>query len=255
MKRGSLLFLSLILVFLTLSTTAFGQQRQATTNVQSIVIEDFDNPEESRWLVRGSKFIAEGTPNVGWVRTWPDALYRAEPEGRELRSLGIEAAFDRKGYNFLEIIPVNQDDEGNVVPDGLPIPGRVRNIDMWVWGSNHDYYIELQLQDYRGIVHTIDLGGINYRGWRNLRVNIPTWIPQGVRYVPSFRGLELVKIVVWTRPYEKVDGFFVYFDEIKVTTDIFEEPFDGERLADPERIEELWSSAEGAGVNNDQEGM
>ncbi|MFP4330069.1 MAG: flagellar filament outer layer protein FlaA [Spirochaetaceae bacterium] len=250
MKRGSLLFLSLILVFLVLSGTAFGQQRQATTNVQSVVIEDFDNPEESRWQVTGSKFIAEGLPRVGWVRTWPDALYRREPEGRELRSMGIEAAFDRRGYNFLEITPVAEDEEGNIVPDGIEIPGRVQNMDMWVWGSNHDYYVEVQLRDYRGIVHTIDLGDINYRGWRNLRVGIPNHIPQGVRYVPQYQGLELVKIVLWTRPAEKVDGFFVYFDEIKVTTDVFEDPFDGETLADPDLVEELWSDAETTDVND-----
>ena len=253
MKRGSLLFLSLILVFLVLSVAAFGQQRQATTNVQSIVIEDFDNPEESRWLVRGSKFIAEGMPRVGWLRAWPDALYRVEPEDRELRSLGVEAAFDRLGYNYLEFVPVAEDDEGNVVPRGVPIPGRIRNMDMWVWGSNYDYYIELQLRDYRGIVHTLTLGDIDYRGWRNLRVAIPSWIPQGVRYVPQYRGLELVKIVLWTRPTEKVDGFFVYFDEIKVTTDVFQEPFDGEILANPEQVNELWSNAESAGVNEPEQ--
>jgi hypothetical protein len=251
MKRGSLLFLSLILVFLVLTPTAFAQQRQATTNLQSVVIEDFDNPQESRWLVRGSKFIAEGMPRVGWVNAWPDALYRAEPEDGEIMSLGIEAAFDRRGYNFLEIIPVTEDDEGNVVPRGVPIPGRVEQMDMWIWGSNHDYYVEVQLQDYRGIVHTLKLGDINYRGWRNLRMLVPSWIPQGVRYVPSYRGLELVKIVLWTRPTEKVDGFFVYFDEIKVTTDVFEQPFDGEQLANPERVEELWNNAETAGVNQD----
>ena len=86
-------------------------------------------------------------------------------------------------------------------------------------------------------------------------MQIPSWIPQEVRYVPQYKGLELVKIVLWTRPYEKVDRFFVYFDEIKVTTDVFEQPFDGELLANPERVEQLWSNAENPGDNQQgQEG-
>jgi hypothetical protein len=91
----------------------------------------------------------------------------------------------------------------------------------------------------------LDLGAINFAGWRNLRVQIPTYISQSVQYVPQLKTLELVKLVLWTRPSERVDGFWVYLDQIKVFTDVFESPFDGEGLADPERIDELWNSAEG----------
>jgi hypothetical protein len=121
----------------------------------------------------------------------------------------------------------------------------VKNLDFWVWGSNYDYYMEVQLRDHRGVVHVLDLGAINFAGWRNLRVQIPTYISQSVQYVPQLKTLELVKLVLWTRPSERVDGFWVYLDQIKVFTDVFESPFDGEGLADPERIDELWNSAEG----------
>lgn len=233
-----LLGIGLVVAFLLLPVVIFAQQ-QATTNYQSVVIESFDNPEESLWAVYGSKFVAEDYPEYSWVKTWPDALYRIEPEGMDLRSLGVHAAFDRMGYNYLEFIPV-EDVDGELVPRGIPIPGRVSNLDMWVWGSNYDYYIDLHIRDYRGMVHVLKLGDIGYRGWRNLRIGIPTWIPQGVVYVPQYKGLELVKIVLWTRPEEKVDGFYVYLDEIKVETDMFAEPFDGEVLADPDQVQGIW---------------
>ncbi|MCG8480663.1 MAG: flagellar filament outer layer protein FlaA [Spirochaetales bacterium] len=255
MKIGRLLGIGLLAVLLIPSVIV--AQQQATTNYQSIVIESFDSPEESPWIVQASKFVAEGYPQPGWVRTWPAALYRTEPEGETLRSLGVQAAFDRQGYNFLEFIPVEQNEEGETVPRGIPIPGQVSNIDMWVWGSNFDYYIDIHVRDFRGMTHVLNLGDIGYRGWRNLRIAIPTWIPQTARYVAELRNgeftsdlrsLELTKIVLWTRPEERVNGFFVYLDEIKVETDMYRDPFDGEELRDPDSVRELWAGAEGGGL-------
>jgi hypothetical protein len=251
MKSGRLLGLGLAVALLVPWTIA---AQTATTNFQTRVIENFDDPESSQWIVQGSKFIAEGYPQMAHIRTFPEALYRREPEDRELRALGVQAAFDRPGYNFLEFIPVEENDEGEVVPRGIDIPGKVRNLDMWVWGSNFDYYVDVHVRDYRGMTHVLRLGNIGYTGWRNLRISIPTWIPQDVRYTAEIRNgefasdlrtLELVKIVLWTRPTERVNGFFVYFDEIKVETDMYRNPFDGEDLRDPERVMELWAEGEG----------
>ncbi|MFP3958770.1 MAG: flagellar filament outer layer protein FlaA [Spirochaetaceae bacterium] len=251
MKRGSLGYVLVLLSLMCLlAVPAFTQSRNVT-NVVSEVLDDFDDPQESRYIVRGSKFIADafvddqGMVQSQHVRTFPTALYREEPEDRELRAFGINAAFDRKGYNYLEIIPASEDEDGNLAPDGIAIPGKVRDISLWVWGSNRDYSLEVQLRDHRGIVHTLDFGSISYRGWDNLKVDVPSYIPQEVVYVPQRQGLEIVKFVLWTSPRERVDEFYVYFDELRVTTDTFEEPFDGEKLADPDHVEQLWNQAGG----------
>jgi hypothetical protein len=258
MIRGTALTLSLMMLFLLLTSGLFADS--VTENLQSIIIEKFDDPTDTtpgeagnrqnyRWMVTGSKFVTEGFPLFNWVETWPEALYRTPPNGTTVRSLGIQAAFDRLGYNFLEIFPVeDQDGDNGPIPTGIPIPGRIKNMDMWIWGSNYNYYVDIHLRDFRGMIHVLRLGEINFRGWQNLRVNIPTYIPQEVSYVPSRQGLELVKMVLWTRPEEKVDGFFVYFDQIKIFTDTFETPFDGEALTDPDQIDQLWGA--GVGGNN-----
>jgi hypothetical protein len=41
---------------------------------------------------------------------------------------------------------------------------------------------------------------------------------------------------------ERVDNFYVYLDQFKVLTDTFESFYDGDELADPDRVQELWSS-------------
>ncbi len=238
MKKRSLLAICLAVMVSLLAAPAFAQN--AVRNFQSVVIEDFNDPEESRWIVRGSKFIADDYPQWTHVRAWPDALHRHEPEDITLRSLGINAAFNRRGYNYLEIIPAAMNDDGELEPSSIAIPGMAESMELWVWGSLRNYYMDAHFRDHQGIIHTLRLGDINFRGWRNLRINIPRWIPQHVEYVPERRGLELVKLVLWTRPRERVDQFFVYLDEIKVMTDLFEERFDGEDLADPEFIRQIW---------------
>ena len=242
MIQGSLKALGLVLLAFLLVSPVFGQAADRPSNFESVMMDNFDDPETSQWMVIGSKFINEDAYPLDYqlVEAWPEAVYRRVADEQELRSLGIRAAFDRRGYNYLEIIPVEEGEGGELVPRAIPFQGRVQNLDMWVWGSNRSYYVEVQIRDYRGIVHTLHFGDIGFRGWNNLQVQIPTYIPQEVTYVPQRQGLELVKLVLWTRPEERVDQFYVYLDDLKYFTDTFDDPFDGELLADPEHIDQIW---------------
>jgi hypothetical protein len=271
MKKSGLVIMSLILFFLL---AGFGFSDEVTANLQSFIIETFDNPNapdsdeghadprnwpsEHQWMIRGSKFSSviksdngdDVYPKLGFVHSWPENLYRKEPEDKTLRILGVHAKFDRMGYNWIEIYPstMGKDKDGNdrQEPREILLPGRVKNLDLWVWGSNFDYYLEVHLMDYRGISHVLPLGSIKYKGWRNLSVNIPSYIPQSVVYAPALKGLKFVKFVLWTKPTEKVDDFYVYLDEVKVFSDMFENLWDGEGLGDPTKIQELWSESEQA---------
>jgi hypothetical protein len=67
-----------------------------------------------------------------------------------------------------------------------------------------------------------------------------------VQTIPKLRGLKLVKFIIWTSPTANVSNFYVYLDQIKVLTDTFESRIDGEGLANPQRVQQIWS---GQGVN------
>ncbi len=248
MKKGGLLAICLILSFLLP-----GVSDEVTANLQSRIIENFDDPEGSPWMVRGSKFSSviktdkgeDVFPKSAFIATWPDALYRKAPKDRELRVFGVHGKFDRRGYNFIEIIPARKGEGGKLEPRTIPIPGRAKNMDLWVWGSNFNYYLEAHIMDHKGITHVLKVGDLNFIGWRNLQVSIPGHISQAVMQAPSLKRLELVKFVLWTRPTERVNDFYFYMDEVKVFTDMFESLFDGEDLADPEFVEKLWSQGTG----------
>jgi hypothetical protein len=115
-------------------------------------------------------------------------------------------------------------------------------MDVWVWGSNLDYTLEAYFRDLNGVVHVVPIGHLNYEGWKDLQVRIPPGIPQSKRVLPRLAQLTFVKFRVWTPPTEPVADFRIYFDQFKILSDTFESLFDGNELALPERIQELWTN-------------
>jgi hypothetical protein len=253
------LCLSLVMVSLIGVGRLFADEN--TVNLESVVIQNFDDPAKEPWFVIGSKFATANFPQLNYVKTWPVALYGSNADNKELRSLGIAMLFDRKEYNWVDIIPgqkTGATDSPTYSPVELSLPGRVKMLDMWVWSANYDYYLEAYVRDYKGIVYTIPMGDLNFVGWKNLRINIPDNIPQSQKYLPRREGMKLVKFRIWTRPTEIVAAMTedpsatpmdrsikFYFDNIKVLTDTFETLFDGDTLANPDTSKNAW----GAGAN------
>jgi len=224
--------------------SSFGDE--LTNEFETRVLETFNGDSDYKWKSDASKFTTKANnisyPKLTYVEAWPIAAFgnNRGSNTQELKSLGINGRFDRKGYNWIDIYPVKSDDENT--PFEIRIPGRVHSIDMWVWGANLNYYIEIFLRDYQGVVHTLRMGSIAYTGWRNLRVNIPSNIPQAKRILPAYAGLSFVKFRIWTQPPEHVSNFYIYFKQLKVLTDVFEALFDGNELADPKHVESIWNN-------------
>jgi hypothetical protein len=251
MKHGSFNAVWLVILAAFAVAPAFGDER--TVTLEAKVLETFDNDGTSvyDWRLVASKFATatdeETFPRLSYVDTWPTALFGSNRQGATLRSLGLWGRFDRRGYNWIDIYPVEAGAGDDAAPAEIPIPGRAHYLDIWVWGSNLNFYLEAYVRDYQGVVHVINMGSIAHEGWKNLRAYVPTNIPQAKRVLPRLASLSFVKFRLWTQPIEQVANFYVYFDNFKVTADVFESIYDGDELADPERIQEIWS---GAGRNN-----
>jgi len=263
MKQGCFRAVRLIVfLFLTLflmTGMVFGTGN--THDFQSIVLEPFHGDTVKEWSFHGRTFRHEFEwgldasrfasrindqqfPKLTYVEAWPMQLFGTNRNNLDLRSLGIWGRFDRRGYNWIDVFPIVP---GSAQPGEpprpfeIPIPGRIRYLDMWVWGSNHHLTLEAYFRDHNGIIHMIPMGSLAYIGWQNLRIRIPNHIPQSRRVLPRHAGLYFVKFRIWTMPTERVNNFFVYFNQMKVLTDVFEMMFDGNDLADPERVRELWA--------------
>ena len=239
----------------------FSAYSQKAISYETQVLESFNGDDGAKyiWKTDASRFISvvrdsngqavkdnsgneSKFPLLTYVDAFPLARFgAASRSGDPIRSLGLHGKFDRKGYNWIDLYPVlASDSDGR--PAEIPLPGRVSSIDCWVWGSNLKFYVEVFVRDYRGVIHTLKLGDITYPGWKNLRVAFPTAIPQEKRLLPNYAGSRFVKFRIWTTPTERVDDFYIYFKQMTILTDVFEELFDGNDLADPSHVQQLWSN-------------
>jgi len=264
MRQGSFRAVrQIILTLIVLSVMVFSVSGdEFTSDYTSVIMESFHGESTTRswtiagrnhtyefeWAVDASRFATrigeDQFPKLSYVPAWPQQLFGTNRSNQPLQSLGIWGKFDRRGFNWIDIYPVIPGTATNgdgPEPFEIPMPGRVSTLDMWVWGSNLNFYLEAYVRDYQGVVHTLYMGDLAYQGWRNLRVRIPNNIRQSRRILPRYAGLHFVKFRIWTTPAERVDNFYVYFNQMKVLTDIFESLFDGNELADPDRVQEIWA--------------
>jgi hypothetical protein len=231
-----------------------------STDLQSIILADMSGETNHEWSIAGktysydfewktdaSRFTtvndSETFPRQDFVSAFPMSLYGSNRDGADIRSLGIWGRFDRRGYNWIDVYPVPVGGADGETFE-IPIPGRLTSVDVWAWGSNKNYTLEVYLRDSRGVVHTIDLGSLSFGGWKNLQVRIPNSIPQSRRALPRVAGLSFVKFRIWTTPADDVSNVYVYLNQLKVITDVFDVMFDGNDLADPERVQELWGQGQ-----------
>ena len=263
MKQGSFRAVRhavFLLLTLILTTSVFGDTN--VVDYRAIILEAFNGDRTHEWSFGGrsyvydydwaldaSKFATSSSdetfPKQTYVEAWPVQLYGVNRNGeQDLRSFGIWGKFDRRGYNWIDVYPVVPDTGGvGEVPEPfeIPIPGRIRALDMWVWGSNLNLTLEAYFRDYNGVIYSIDMGSLAHRGWKNFNVQIPNRIPQEKRILPHLASLSFVKFRIWTLPMERVDNIYVYFNQFKILTDTFETYFDGDELTDPSKVQEFWA--------------
>jgi len=229
----SLVFLGIFVLFGGIGASlliAYVGSDNSTQNIQTFVLTSFENRDE--WDVTYSMFVSKkfdsakkkyvtDETKVGW-KAFPGKPggVRGERAKKEKNVLAVKASFDRKGYNWIEIEAKKK----------LAMVGKVQAIDVWVWGGNFKYRLELHLEDYRGYRHVLDGGWLDYTGWRNIRLDIPKNIPQGEKYVPRLKTLKFVKFVIYSHPAERNDIFYVYFDRMQIQSDIYLQRFDGDDL-------------------------
>jgi hypothetical protein len=111
-------------------------------------------------------------------------------------------------------------------------------MDFWVWGANYNYKLEVLVRDADGRVHVLKAGSLHFQGWRNIVLNIPTWIRQH-SYIRSGRpDMTFVGFRIRTDVTAAVDNYVIFFDQLKYTTNTLSNIYDGYELKDAFEKEE-----------------
>lgn len=225
------------------------------SELKAVVVEDFE--KASDWTLESvpkknndakknpvpaleSKYV-EGNPSDLQPERWtPDK------KGMEKKQcLGIHFKFKYPGYNSVAVIPppeVQWDDPTKKVMTydsrsgveiqerAIELPGRAKGVSLWFHGRGNPYILECWVKDYKGDVHILKMGSLNFVGWRPLKAWIPTNVPQETMSYPQTRITKIVRFVIRGLPEAPSEDVYMFFDQIKVLTDVFEVNFDGQQL-------------------------
>lgn len=241
------------------------EDRKPSISTVTVLIEGFDrdgdNPISNYvWKIEGSRFITKTDnkpyPQKTYIQYTPFLLpsfLRTENE-ENLHILGIRAAFNIKGNNSISLTPTDQSkigakagiftyardgktfSEGDVIP-GIYFDEPVLRIGIYALGILRDYYVQVEFENYYGVSFIVDLGDLNYRGWRILEADVPFFdYVKNRDLLNNEYHLRMNKITVRTGGKEVVDDFTVFFDSLFFVRPIQsakEEFYDGYRLSIP----------------------
>lgn len=232
MKKGLIVFANLALLLLV-CVPAFSQPN--SKGVETIVIDNFDGTSDDvdwEWNVQACRDVYEdkdsGTkyPIISTFEGIPNSLkYLRKDDGSTPKVLGVKTKFKRKGHNWFEVYPTK---DGK--PYEIEFVGNVAQIDLWVWGANYLYFLDILVRDADGRVHILNAGNLAFNGWRNVIVKVPGYLRQKSRIPLNATGLTFVGFRITSDPDEFVDNFMVYFDNFKYTTYALSNIFDGYEL-------------------------
>lgn len=137
--------------------------------------------------------------------------------------LGVKSYFLDRGFDRVEVFPPNE----------YIVRGKAREIKVWVLGRKFRHTLYVKLRDFRGHIHKIKIGRLDFWGWKELSVIIPGWLPQSTSYAVLDKNLHFVSFFVESDKYEIPGSFYFYLDQFRVITDLSE--FTGD-----ETIKDTW---------------
>lgn len=184
-------------------------------NVVSIPWFTFDKTEDYKYAVSRYVKVTNGVTNATYriVNKGPSTLAT-----QFTNSAYLSGTFLTRGYNWLELIPTKEQ---------APFPGIVKSIDMWVWGGNYNWNLEVRLKDLNDIEYNLPMANLFYMGWLNHSIEIPNAIPQSEILVGLTKGLSIQKFRVTAAASERPDRFNVFFNTFKIISDTFRPNYDG----------------------------
>lgn len=227
MKKGFAFLVPLALVF-SFSFPAFSQHNEKS--VETVLIDNFDTPDQMEWTwkVQASRFIADGYPLISTFEGMPNSLLPFVKEGDSTpQVLGTKVKYNRKGDNWFEVYP-SKDDK----PYEIPFRGNVSQIDFWVWGSNYLYFCDLLVRDAEGSVHIIPAGNLQFYGWKNVIIKVPSSIRQSSVQHSITSNMTFVGFRFRSDAAEHADDFSIFLDKFQYVAAGITRVYDGYSLKD-----------------------
>ena len=196
-------------------------------------LDDFEESED--WRAKSTTPLGETKalklPQRGEIRATDDENARPRPEEaysvaqnptNPNHILGVKTFFSDRGFDRVEVSP----------PHEYVIKGKARQFSVWVLGRKFRHSLWIKIRDYRGKLHKLKMGRLDFFGWRRLTVTVPGYLPQSTRYSSLDKNLRFVSLYVQSDVHEVGGTFYFYVDGLKALIDQSEQQYPGSEIKD-----------------------
>ncbi len=127
--------------------------------------------------------------------------------------LGAKVSFYKRGMSTFSVRPVRP----------LPIEGITKTISVWVAGRNTNHVLQLEIADHFGNVAYINMGKMNFVGWKKVTVSVPPTIIQRDYHYNNKMGITIQGFNILCDLDETYGTYYLYLDDMRAVTDLFAE--------------------------------
>ncbi|GHV32883.1 flagellar filament protein FlaA [Spirochaetia bacterium] len=234
----------IIALMLSLVGFAFAQVEVGGDNAERIGI---DSAQQKLKEISVERFEQDGfwrshmSPDEGYTTT---RLFEGSPaakkvipeeEGMNIPDryvLGTRVDYLRRGHSSFIMYPMRP----------IPIEGITKTISIWAAGRNFNHELYIQIQDFFGRPFELYVGKLNFQGWKQLTVAIPSQAPDGRNgiiqrnyHYNNQMGIKVVGFKVKVDPEEAFGSYYLYLDDVRAVTDLF-----AEESRDPDDMVDSW---------------
>ncbi len=144
---------------------------------------------------------------------------------QDTRVLGVKVDFYHRGVVSFTVHPTAP----------IPVAGLSKTISVWIAGRNFNHTLKILLDDYFGRPMELTVGKLTFMGWKKLTVAVPPSITQTDYHFTYKDGIKITGFKIECDPLEAMGTYYMYFDDIRVVTDLF-----GEARRDSDDMTDGW---------------